>query len=453
MHDGGVSLAAIDVDNLLQQLRLHKEPTEQHSWGPVASVPALDALESTCAALEQNMKRLETQAAPLQPTDLNEVAAVRDSAATRIQACIRGGLVRRSTAKSTERIAPAAVSATEALNTDQVLAECTAAAVAASDTRCAKIEERVVALADQQSALQLEFVAMRQNFSDQVKLYGLVYSAAPVNSHFAPQVEALRSHLLNVVATLPDTAAAAAAEAATVATTAAAAAAAATVITATQDATGASSDEQPPGESPLLPLPLCAPTITTPTTEHESTERFLQAEHEARQGTAFADLQPPASPAQEELQQAVRGKPQRSNFVSGRTDNGDRRVSSVPVKGAYTAGDSLPAVAWEMRTPPRNGKSSSKGRHHHHHHQDLTDQILQDLVTPPVASPIASTPSPPKHNDVQVIDLLECPLPRQPLTSSVSVPGLPRTTPTKMLSVIDSRLVGPTCRQGPARPQ
>jgi hypothetical protein len=63
-----VSLAAIDVAKLLQQLELHKEDMPSAVASDGTSVPALEALEQTCSKLEQNMERLEAQVLPCPPS-------------------------------------------------------------------------------------------------------------------------------------------------------------------------------------------------------------------------------------------------------------------------------------------------------------------------------------------------------------------------------------------------
>ncbi len=459
-----VSLAAIDVQKMLSELDLHNEflPGKEE-LAEAAQVPALTALEKTTAALEQNMQRLEAQVVAPQLLDAACQAthdeALRQSAATRIQALARGAAARRTVAKAT---ATRKVSQPEEQGTSRlpVQVEQPPDLVRRYDA----LESRVLALAKQQITFQQEAVAMHAVLAD--------------------QVDTLRSQLLQVLSTVPAVVAA-----------------------------GATPPPQVSGQG--LPL-YSAPNVSV-TADVESTEQFLRAEQEAREqaaDAAVAQENKAAALARERAeQQALREQREEEELRAAQREERDALEAQLEQLREQQHQQPPPTVivvdaegkqshldADVYRTPPRavrevprpstSGSSRSSGGHEQlqqhesptaqqaAHVADLASEILLDRATPPV-SPVVMTPSPPKESNshdspkqdhlapraamkrkeismsnVKVIDVIggqaqqpllatiDCPVPRtdtpSPLQATASMPvggnGLVMTTPTRVRS-------------------
>lgn len=205
----------------------------------------------------------------------------------------------------------------------------------------------------------------------------------------------------------------------------------------------------PCGNSSFTASTRTLPLYAVPTTaEDESTEQFLQAEHEARQGTAFAAMsqmnqEPPEpipeptptpepmpmpAPAPVELhhqrvtEQGTQSAPAASVQPPEEKVNGLESTCSMvyfantlyadgqtsdstcmsggghgTMNGPYAGSNRLPVVSWELRTPPREARRRTS---------DLADEILRDRAKPPAASPVVTTPSPPKAKPVPVVNCI-----------------------------------------------
>jgi hypothetical protein len=173
----GISLATIDVKDLLRQLQLHDDKVpnkcsqQTSAVGPRASLPALEALEDKCAALERNMQ-LGAEALPTAASDIpagTEGEAARTAAATTLQAVCRGTLVRRLLRA---RLADAHTTQPSSVETI-AWGKQSAAVVTRMDSRYTALEQRMDALVKQQSTFQLNVVEMHQVLSDQVSLDAL----------------------------------------------------------------------------------------------------------------------------------------------------------------------------------------------------------------------------------------------------------------------------------------
>ena len=453
-----VSLAAIDVQKMLSELELQKDYLPGAETEDPRPVPALTALEQTTTALEQNMQRLEAQVVMPQMLDASSQCehdeALREAAATKIQAVARGA--------STRRAVDALADSRPAAAQPQALADLSrlplSVAVAPDlATRYDALESRVLVLAKQQIAFQQEVVTMHAVLAD--------------------QVDTLRSQLLEGLATIPAAV-----------------------------ANGAVPPPQVSGQG----LPLYSSATPTVSAEVETTEQFLRAEHEARgqavaAARATADAEAAQSSKQAALtreraeQQAMRDRREEEALLSAQREERDalqlqldllkqqkvaqqedtKRVADSPAVVVVTTGGASTQLASEVyRTPPRAvretprapaSSSSSSGDISRPPQPlsstavtDLASQILMDRATPP-ASPVAVTPSPPKDTSglrqnaatgkklayapmphVKVIDVLaqntsttlDCPMPRMEMPAPSAMPqaaaGSLTGTPTRV---------------------